>query len=387
MEHIEGRLWRHSNRRGQWVYVYRRVVSSEFFENGVRKIKDVRRSLGRSLERAQDRARRLDVELEAWAHGEEPRREALLAEFVARYVAHLKDERRSRGWENAARHAGMFLRHVGNRPVRGVVGRDVEGFLAQRRLTVRPTTANAALKDVRRMFNVALDWGLADGNPAARVKPIPAKPLPVKVPTAEEVARLLAVLRVRKPWLNRLVLVMIATGCRPGEALGLTWADVEMTRGILTLRRSKVEDSITFDLKGPLKDVLWQAWTEAGMPTEGLVFLSRNGRAFTRTGVLTVLKREAKALGWPWLCLRTFRKLAARTVVAATGDIRKAQHLLGHTSYRTTEVYLGRGEKARGEAVDVMAAYLDRAVGRIPGSSENEGLPEASRKIEKVIGE
>lgn len=369
------------------MYVYRRVVSSEFIENGVRKVKDVRRSLGRSLERAQDRARKLDVELEAWAHGEEPVREAALAEFVARYVAYLKDERRSRGWENAARHAEMFLRHVGNRPVRGVVGREVEGFLAQRRLTVRPTTANAALKDVRRMFKVAVEWKLADGNPAARVKPIPAKPLPVKVPTAEEVARLLAVLRVRKPWLNRLVLVMIATGCRPGEALGLTWADVDMTRGILTLRRSKVEDSITFDLKGPMKDVMWQAWTESGMPTEGMVFPSRNGRAFTRTGVLTVFKREVRALGWPWLCLRTFRKLAARTVVSVTGDIRKAQHLLGHTSYRTTEDYLGRGEKARGEAVDVMAAYLDRAVGRIPGNSENGGAveerPEEARRIGK----
>lgn len=385
MEHIEGRLWRHQNRRGQWVYTYRRVVTSEFIENGKHKVKDVRRSLGRNLERAQDRARKLDVEVDAWSRGEQPRQEAALVDFVARYIAYLKDERRSRSWENAARHAEMFVRHAGNRPVRSVLGRDVEGFLASRRLVVRPTTANAALKDVRRMFNVAMEWGVADANPAARVKPIPAKPLPVKVPTPEEVGRLLAVLRVRRPWLNRLVLVLIATGCRPGEALGLTWADVDMTRGILTLRRSKVEDSITFDLKGPLKDILWEAWTAAGMPTEGLVFPSRRGGAFTRQGVLTVFKREAKALGWPWLCLRTFRKLAARAVVNATGDIRKAQHLLGHTSYRTTEDYLGRGEKARSDAVDVMATYLDGALGRFPGISEKPDSSEESLKDAKAI--
>jgi len=169
--------------------------------------------------------------------------------------------------------------------------------------------------------------------------------------------------------------------------LGLTWADVDMTRDTLILRRSKVQDALTFELKGPLKDALGGAWSEAGMPVQGLVFPSRDGKPLTRTGVLTVFKREVTALGWPWLCLRTFRKVAATAVVEATGDIRKAQHLLGHSSQRTTEAYLGRGEQARAEASGVMARYLDEALGRNPGtipgmvpiSGSTEGKPKSAK--------
>ena len=379
MEHIEGRLWRLRSRRGKWTYVYRRAVASGFFDNGKTKYRDVRRRLGSNLERAQEAARQLDADLEAQARGEQPRREVTLADFVERYRVYVKDERKSKGWENIVSHAEMFLRQVGNRPVRSVTFRECEGFLAWRRGHVRPTTANGTLKDLRRMFNVAIEWNLADVNPAARVRPIPAKPLPAKMPTPEEVARLLARLEKRRPWLYRMVLALIATGCRPGEAMGLAWTDVDCARGTLILRRSKVEDSLTFDLRGPLKDAMDRAWQEAGSPAAGLVFPARDGQAYTRTGVQTVFKREVVALGLPWLCLRTFRKLAARTVAHETGDIRKAQHLLGHTSYRTTEIYLGRGEQARAEAVDVMAAYLDRALGNNSGNNRSSGSTEGSR--------
>ena len=55
------------------------------------------------------------------------------------------------------------------------------------------------------------------------------------------------------------------------------------------------------------------------------------------------------------------RRTAATHVVESTGSIRNAQMLLGHTSAQTTEMYLGRGEKARETALETMAGYLEGA--------------------------
>ena len=214
-------------------------------------------------------------------------------------------------------------------------------------------------------------------NPAATVRPVAAKPLPVKLPTAEEVSRLLGHLKLRKPYLYSLGLMLIGTGCRLGEAVALRWSDVDLARGTLVLRRRKVQDALAMVLVGPLKDVLWEAWTAQGMPKEGLVFLDPQGGPLNRFAVYNVFKRVTRKLGMPWLALKTFRKLAATQVAESTGDVRMAQMLLGHETVTTTERYLGRGEQARTKALHTMAGWLTDILGTAVGTKVGTGAVDA----------
>jgi integrase len=60
---------------------------------------------------------------------------------------------------------------------------------------------------------------------------------------AADVGRLLAAvadieLETGRPGLHALFATLAYTGCRRGEALGLRWADVDLDRRVLTVRRS-----------------------------------------------------------------------------------------------------------------------------------------------------
>jgi len=359
MKRLEGNIWvrLESNRRKRYYYRKR----TRFFENGVRKYKDERRSLGTNLGRAQQETARLDSQLDDQMNGKAARREATLGTFIDWYVVHIRDERKLLSWKTMRINVTAFLNSTGDRPLRSISTNDVVVFLSRRKLKVRPTTVNSNLRDVRRMLTVAVEQGYLESNPAAVLKPVPAKPQPMKIPTREEAGRLLDYLKNTSPWLHILVIFLLGTGCRLGEALALNWADVEMTRDVIILRRRKVQDELRIQLSGPLREMLWGLWHEHGMPKEGTVFQGPSGLPLGRHTAFSAFKRTALKLGWPWLTLKTMRRTAATHVVESTGSIRNAQMLLGHTSAQTTEMYLGRGEKARETALETMAGYLEGA--------------------------
>jgi integrase len=75
----------------------------------------------------------------------------------------------------------------------------------------------------------------------------------VRVPGEER--RLLA---AANPWLQRLIIAALETGCRRGELLSLQWQDVSLTRNELTIRAEKAKDGDrrTLPISARLKAVL-----------------------------------------------------------------------------------------------------------------------------------
>jgi integrase len=82
----------------------------------------------------------------------------------------------------------------------------------------------------------AVEWGMLTRNPADHAK------LPKSFHTPkfyamnpEEIARFRDVARLRKWYV--LFELMLGTGVRPGEALGLTWRDVDLAKGIIKINK------------------------------------------------------------------------------------------------------------------------------------------------------
>lgn len=97
-----------------------------------------------------------------------------------------------------------------------------------------------ALAVVRQVFNFARRNRLFSGEPPTREVKFPnSDNRRLRFLTVEEVARLLADLATRNPEVHDMALLSVDCGLRKGEILGLTWADVDLKGGFLTLRNTK----------------------------------------------------------------------------------------------------------------------------------------------------
>lgn len=352
MVNLGGRIYMRRSSNGKCRYYLRTVKRT--FENGIRRRQDQWMPLGPSLELARQQVRALREKQEALARGETPKPDLTLGKGIEWYIQRIKV---LLAWKEVKRQLDYFLNHVGDMPMRRISREHVEQFIAERRLKVRPSTANTTLRDVKRFFNAAVDVGYLDKNPAERVKAKRCSTTVCKLPSALEVERLM---QAAPAMLRRVVLLLVSTGARLSEILGLDWSDVDFTSNTLKLRRRKVEDELEMPMGQRLKQELWALALEQGWPTKGSIFPGKNSKPVSREPVWRTFKHLARHLGWPWLTLKTFRRLAATEVWRQTGDLRAVQKLLGHSSLRTSEIYMQGDREARELAVGAMDNYLSR---------------------------
>jgi integrase len=91
---------------------------------------------------------------------------------------------------------------------------------------------------VRIGLRAAVEWGSIPLNPADSIKAPRVPQVEIVAPSPDEVARLLASAREIGDPLLPLYTLAVHSGLRQGECLGLRWADVDLTTGKLTVRRS-----------------------------------------------------------------------------------------------------------------------------------------------------
>src|SRR5262249_43344499 len=109
------------------------------------------------------------------------------------------------------------------------------------------------IRHAANMLGVALSHAcnlkLIPFNPVAAIK----KPKPSKRQmlflTPEQVKVLLDAARGQP--CHALVVLALATGCRQGELLALTWDDIDLAKGTLTVRRSLAQTDQGFQIKEP----------------------------------------------------------------------------------------------------------------------------------------
>jgi len=195
-----------------------------------------------------------------------------------------------------------------------------------------------------------------------------------RLPTREEIQRLLGFLEANDRLLYGVVFALIFTAARLTEILTLDWVRVDCMNGRLTIVRRKVRDELTLDIAEPLRIHLESLWKAGNMPIRGLVFPNpQTGGLDDRSLIYRRFKKIADRLGLGWLTLKIFRKYAATLVQEATGNIRDAQMLLGHKDSHTTEMYLrGGNAAARVRAVKALEATAGRDFGNFLGNSQSD---------------
>jgi integrase len=217
-------------------------------------------------------------------------------------------------------------------------------------------------------------------NPArlAVVAPTAAAPQKRRALEADEATALWDALEGER--LGPLFRVMLLTGLRPGEALGLCWDAVDLKRGELTVRRSvrlnhgaaQLVDELktsasyrTIALPAPAVEELRaqrravaelelasRTWAPSG---PALVFPTINGTPWNLRNVRRELERICDDHALPVVKPNELRHSCASVLSAQGVPLELIADLLGHTSTRMLDqTYRHRPRRAVDAAVDVM---------------------------------
>jgi integrase len=213
-----------------------------------------------------------------------------------------------------------------------------------------PVIANRCLSLLATMFSLARRWGLVVGdNPAAGVDPYRERRRDTMLTGAQR-RRLLELLdqfardRLARPAVLAVIRVLLFTGARPGELLGLTWDRIDWEGRLIRLADSKTGPKVLYLSEEAVA-------TLAGLPqTSVWVFPGRGGK----TPLVNVRHtwhtlRHMAGLP-PGTRLYDLRHTFASVAAEQGYSLPMIGALLGHTQPQTTSRYVHLLHAPVGEA-------------------------------------
>ncbi|MEN8129847.1 MAG: site-specific integrase [Pseudomonadota bacterium] len=278
-------------------------------------------------------------------------------------------ENLKRGKMDMERLRTHFIDDLGNKKLHEVTPWLIEKWRTKRRKAGRAaSTINRDVACLRAALSKAVEWNLLGENPLMAVKPLKTdKTGVVRYLSKTEEKRLRAALSARDnrliksrdsgnawrkkrgyevmpeitgpygDYLTPLVLLSMNTGIRRGEALSLTWENVNLKNKLLTVSGDTAKSHHTrhIPLNTEAADVL-DAWHRQPNKT-GLVFTARDGKQLANVkkswaGILA----KSKITKFRWHDLRHH---FASQLVMAGADLYAVKELLGHSTIAVTERY------------------------------------------------
>jgi len=259
----------------------------------------------------------------------------------------------------------------GGKPLRQIAPLDLE------RLKKNMTEAGRAarsisycLATVRQVFNHARRLGLYDGeSPTGKVKKPVEDNRRVRFLSREEADKLLVALAERSTDTHDMALVSLHCGLRAGEVFSLEWGDVDLDRGVLTIRgnsrragtKTKSGKTRAAIMTAAVKDML--ASRKRGEHHE-MVFPGRDGKKIVQ--ISDTFNRTVKALGFndgveddrQKVVFHSLRHTYASWLVESGVDLYTVKELMGHGVIAMTERYSHLSEDTLHRAVRTMEAAL-----------------------------
>src|SRR5947208_3316026 len=261
-----------------------------------------------------------------------------------------------------------WAREFGTRPLGQITRAEMETWRRKKMTTCRPATINRDLSRLRRMFSLAVEWGLLEESPMKSMKFLRENNARTRYLSLEECQRLIA--NCIAPHIRALVGVALHSGMRLGEILNLRWYDLDFASGFILVRDSKNGESRHVPMDATLF-ALFRAYPHRLGPD--LVFSSPAGGHIVdvRTGFLNSCKRA----GLIDLHFHDLHHPFASQFVMAGGDLYTLKEILGHKSIAMTERYSHLSPTYKIKAINRMNTLW---AGATPQASTSEMLPESS---------
>ena len=204
-----------------------------------------------------------------------------------------------------------------------------------------PHTVDGRYRTVHRFFSFCMMERWIQENPMDRVrKPRVPKPIVARLEEGQVEKAIEMVEKTKNPQRNlALILLMIYSGLRMGEVLGLKLVDLNLEAGsVLVMGKGRKQRRVPINIATVHAFSLWLA---VRPPWGGeLVFVNRDGTPFGREGVRSLFTRLRKKLGLPRFYPHLLRHTFAAIYLKRVRDFKSLQKILGHARSSTTlDVY------------------------------------------------
>lgn len=217
---------------------------------------------------------------------------------------------------------------------------------------MKPRTVNLVLALVRSILRFAVANGHIFTSPTDRIGrgklmlPVERTKLASPIEKPEDVWRLLAAIgqigdETNRPGLYPLFALLVYTGLRRGEALGLRWCDMDLDRRMIIVRRSydaptKSGKHRTVGLPPELVAIM-QGHRPVDHNQDDLCFPNDVGEMYSRNAKLEDVWHEAlRRIQHPRIRVHDSRHAFASLFVMGGGDIFTLQKILGHSTPQLT---------------------------------------------------
>ncbi len=283
--------------------------------------------------------------------------------FIDTYMPQAKADKKIR---TSKREEGLFNNWIkdslGNLQLIDIVPFHLEKI--KRTMTEKGQSARSieyALALIRQVFNNARRQGLYVGeSPTSKVKKPKVDNGRMRFLTHDEAKRLLSALQIKSIDTHDMTLLSLHCGLRFGEIASLTWQDVDLNKGVLTIRDAKAGSRYAF-LTEQAAEML-RSRTQEG--PSGYVFPKRGGGKMDRISptffrIIEELKFN-EGIDDPRLqiCFHSCRHSYASWLIDQRQDLYTVQKLLGHKTNVMTQRYAHLAENKLKDAAQALGKAL-----------------------------
>jgi len=229
--------------------------------------------------------------------------------------------------------------------------KQVERFKASRLVRVKSATLNREVSLLKRLLNVAIEWGYLYENTARQVKPLREDNRRLRYLSKEEIDLLVAsACRHLKP----IILVAVNTGMRKGEVFNLKWSHLDLKIRFIEVIKSKNGEKRVIPINKTLLEVLHGLPRRIDSP---YVFPGKKGKKLT--DVKKSFRTAMKKAEIEDFCFHDLRHTFASHLVMAGVPLLTVAELLGHKSIDMTKRYSHLSPNHKAAAVRMLDSLND----------------------------
>lgn len=190
---------------------------------------------------------------------EKQRQKHTLTELIERYIGEMIPEKPASG-DDIIRHLNWWKNKIGQHALNHITPdliakhrRELLDELSPNGKKRTPATVNRYLASLSLVLSYAVkECGWIAVNPMLRVSKLKEPRGRDRILSKEECERLLtSCAQSKSPFLLPVVILAISTGMRRGEILRLTWDNVDLERGLISLKETKSGHPRSIPLVGP----------------------------------------------------------------------------------------------------------------------------------------
>ncbi len=284
-----------------------------------------------------------------------------------------------------------FMEYFGNKKLKDITTASISHFFATHETMIKgekkklsPANAKRIYCILQSLFKFAVTQGCIKETPCKNVLLPKKNPLEEKKQmyiTAEELPNFLNLFTAYSP-LNTIILVLIYTGMRSGECLGLQWSDIDFeehkihirhtltdVRGVHFLTTPKTATSVRdLYMNDTLVELLKKHRIEqkklqlsfgATFEHPEMVFTSATGNYKDRSCLNTSFKRFLRGTGFEYMTLHKLRHTNATLLLNNGVDLKIVSEHLGHSDIQiTASTYTAVLDSTRKKTAELMEQIL-----------------------------